>query len=132
MGELKMAPEEQRRIIRFLFVGILNTAFGYAVFVLLVVAGLSSAFALLLTTVIGVCFNFFTTGQVVFQNRQFRVLPRFVGAYAFTYVFNLGLLKSFESLGPGPILAQALSLPPTVLLSFVILKTFVFRSGLRQ
>lgn len=113
--------------LRFLVVGAINTAVGYALFAVFVLAGLDSGLALLLATVLGVLFNFFTTGRLVFDNRKASALPRFVAVYAVSYCFNLALLKGFESMGLHPIAAQAVCLAPVVALTFVLLRKFVFQ-----
>ena len=116
------------QFVRFLFVGALNTLFGYAVFAGLILAGLSSTPALVITYVVGVLFNFVTTGRLVFgKNRG--SLARFIGAYVVIYFFNLGLLKLAESAGAGPLLAQALCLPVVAVFSFLLFKFQVFREG---
>ena len=120
-------PAERRRIARFLAVGIGNTLFGYALFALLVTAGLDSALALLGATVAGVMFNFFTTGRLVFASRDHRLLPRFVLAYGASYLFNLLLLKGLEAIGVATLVAQLACLPPTVIVSYLLLNRFVFR-----
>src|SRR4051812_1092370 len=99
-------PAERRRFVRFLLVGMVNTAFGYGVFAVLLLAGLPSALALLLATVIGVVFNFFTTGRMVFESNDRRRLPRFVLAYVVTYSANLALLKLLEAGGVPSLAAQ--------------------------
>jgi putative flippase GtrA len=53
--------------VRFLAVGLGNTVFGYAVFALLVLAGVAPMPALVLTYVAGIVFNFFTTRRFVFR-----------------------------------------------------------------
>ena len=117
---------KSRRFVRFLAVGVLNTAFGYGVFALLVIAGLNSGLALAIATMAGVFFNYFTTGRFVFANRGHALLPRFALAYAFSYGINLGLLKLFEHAGLPSLAAQAICLPLIVVLSFVLLRLFVF------
>jgi putative flippase GtrA len=52
--------------VRFLAVGVLNTAFGYAFFALLVWAGLWYPAAAAASTIGGIVFNFNTTGRLVF------------------------------------------------------------------
>ncbi|HET9651933.1 MAG TPA: GtrA family protein, partial [Usitatibacter sp.] len=54
------------QFVRFLIVGGVNTLFGYAVFAGLVLAGMPPMPALVLTYVVGVLFNFFTTRRFVF------------------------------------------------------------------
>ena len=118
---------ETRRFARFLIVGTINTLFGYGVFAAVITAGLESALALALATIAGVIFNYFTTGKLVFANSGAAMLPRFIIAYVVSYAANLAMLKGLERAGFDTLIAQALCLPPTVLLSFALLRWFVFR-----
>ena len=116
------------QFVRFIAVGVLNTAFGYGCFALLMWLGLHYTAALLLATVAGVLFNFKTLGKLVFGQKQGgRRLWRFVLTYAVCYGFNLALVKLFLLLGIGAYMGGALALVPVALLSFYLNRTFVFR-----
>lgn len=115
------------QVVSFLAVGVLNTGFGYVIFAAGVLAGLSSGIALAIAMVIGVVFNFFTLGRLVFGSRDPTRLPRFVGVYALTYVVNLMLLGLWEGAGVGSLLGQLACLPVTVSLTFVLMRFLVFR-----
>ena len=115
------------QFLRFLAVGALNTLFGYSVFAGLVLAGLAPVPALVLTYVVGVTFNFFTTRRFVFATSPRASIARFVGAYVVIYLFNLGIFKLAEMAGAGPLLAQALCLPVVAVFSFFLFKFQVFR-----
>jgi len=120
---------ERNRYVRFLLIGMLNTVFGYAVFALAFYVGASPALALLIATAIGILFNFFTTGQIVFNDRGTSRLPHFVFAYCATYLINLALLKIIMLAGVNGLIAQAISLPVVAVCSFFILRRFVFTRG---
>lgn len=115
------------QFIRFLAVGLLNTLFGYGVFAGLVLAGMPPMPALVLTYVVGITFNFFTTRRFVFQRSSRSSLLRFVAAYGVIYVFNVGLYRLVEAAGAGPLLAQALCLPVVAVFSFLLFKLHVFK-----
>jgi hypothetical protein len=94
-----------RQFVRFLAVGLLNTAFGYAVFAVAILAGLGSMLSLVLAYVFGITFNFFTTGRFVFRDKRLSVFARFVAAYGVIYAFNVALFRLVEGFGraaPGP------------------------------
>ena len=114
------------QFVKFLFVGLLNTLFGYAVFAALIYAGIPAMPALVLTYVVGVLFNFVTTGRLVFS-RSSASLARFIAAYVVIYFFNLALFKTVEALGAGALVAQALCLPIVAVFSFLLFKFQVFR-----
>ena len=122
-----MAMKTTRQFVRFLAVGLLNTAFGYAIFAVFILAGVAPMPALVLTYVFGITFNFFTTGRLVFRGRHAGAFLRFVAAYGVIYVVNVGLFKLAEAAGASPLVAQALCLPVVAVFSFVIFKLHVFR-----
>jgi putative flippase GtrA len=115
--------------LRFLAVGVLNTAFGYCVFVGGVLLGLPAPAALGAAYVLGVLFNFLSTGKLVFDRLDARALPRFIGAYLLVYAVNLGALAVLVRAGLHEFTAQAIALPFMAALSFVIFRSFVFRAG---
>lgn len=117
----------QYAFLRFLVIGALNTAFGYAVFAAFILLGLAPPLALLMSTVIGVLFNFQTTGGLVFGNRDHRLLLKFIGVYVVVYLLNYGLLRFWsEQVGLGPLWGQALSIPVVVVLAFLMMRTLIF------
>ena len=77
----------QRQLWRFLCVGLLNTLFGYLCFAFFVYLGLHYALAVGLATCAGIVFNFQTTGKIVFNNTRTILIFKFIGVYAFLYVF---------------------------------------------
>ena len=50
-----------KRFMRFILIGIPNTAFGYSLYALLIFLGLRYDLAILIATILGVLFNFKTT-----------------------------------------------------------------------
>lgn len=80
------------RFIRFVFVGVLNTAFGYGVYCLMIWLGLSYWWATLVANVLGVLFNFKTIGVLVFENPNNRLFFRFASCYALGYGLNVGVI----------------------------------------
>lgn len=127
-GVAGLAPSEGwLRFVRFVLVGGVNTLFGYALFAILVLASGSHRLALLGATIVGVLFNFLTTGRLVFGNSRWRRLPLFVGVYALVFALNLGALDLLVASGVAPLLAQLLVLPVCVVISFLLNSLFVFR-----
>lgn len=97
----------QMRFIRFLAVGGLNTAFGYAVYAALVVAGVPPQHALALAFCVGVVWNFFTHARLVFGVSGWHRFPFYVAIYVAIYAVNSALLARVMALGIHPLLAQA-------------------------
>lgn len=121
-----MTPE-LRRIIRFLLVGMLNTGFGYLCYSALVLAGVSLAFSVAATTIMGLLFNFLSYGGLVFGSIQRRLLPRFMTFYVALGGLNFVLLQGLAWSGLGPLSAQALLLPVLAAIGYFCMHRFVFR-----
>src|SRR5262245_31321361 len=112
---------------RFLMIGCLNTAVGYGLFAAFILLGLPSALALLIATVIGVLFNYWSTGRLVFARRASSRLWLFVLCYAVIYVVNRSFVRR-ERMSVPALLPQALLSPPIVGLAFLLNKYLVFIS----
>lgn len=114
------------QFLRFLVVGAVNTLFGYAVFAGLVLAGMPPMPALVITYVVGVAFNFMTTGKYVFGGARREAFLRFVAAYVVIYLFNVALFQAFTWVGASPLVAQALCVPIVAVFSFAVFRFRVF------
>lgn len=119
----------EMQFVRFLVIGLLNTLFGYGCFVLLLYLGLHYALALLIATVIGILFNFITTGRLVFRSGANHLLLRFVGVYLAVYTVNVAGLKALSQLGWSGYMSGAVLLLPVAALSYFLNKKFVFVHG---
>lgn len=120
------AEQGAGRFLLFLLVGVLNTAFGYGCFALLVWLGVHYSAAALISTVLDVLFNFRTIGRLVFRSRENRLLWRFVGVYGVVYVGNLLGLRLGLLVGLDPYLSGAILLLPLALSSYYLQSRFVF------
>lgn len=116
-----------RRFVHFLLVGALNTAFGYGVFVACLWLGMHYAIAGAASTVLGVLFNFKSTGNLVFGSTGNRRLPHFVGVYAIIYLVNVLALGVMLQLGIPEWLGGLILLLPSAILSYVLNRQFVFQ-----
>lgn len=116
------------KFVKFLFVGVINTLFGYTIFTLLIFLKLDYRFALLIATIFGVLFNFKTIGILVFETRSNRLIIRFFAVYLSIYLLNIGSLQITNFLGINVLLAQAILLLPLAIVSYFLNKRFVFNS----
>ena len=116
----------QVKLLRFLLVGLLNAAFGYGCFAGFLYLGLHYSAALLLATVLGVAFNFKSTGALVFGSKNNKLIFRFVAGYGVVYGANVAGIAALKLLGVDPYLAGMALIVPMALLSFVINNRFVF------
>jgi putative flippase GtrA len=115
------------RFLRFLVVGGVNTVFGYLVYAGFILLNLHYSLAALYSTIIGVIFNFFTTGRIVFDNHQPGLILKFFIVYAVYYLLNLGVLKLLTSQGFSSLISGAIAALPMALVSYTLTRTFVFR-----
>lgn len=107
--------------LKFLAVGVLNTAFGYLAYSLLVLAGLGPQPALALAFALGICWNYMTHARLVFAARGLSRLPPYVAAYLVLYVLNAAGLAGLLRLGVGPLTAQAILVLPAACIAFVLI-----------
>lgn len=114
------------KLIRFFLVSGLNTIFGYGLFALLLLLGVSYPVALFISTIAGILFNFKTIGIIVFKNHNNLLLFRFFGVYGITYLLNLGGLALFKYFGINVYAGQAILLLPVGLFAFYLNRKFVF------
>jgi putative flippase GtrA len=108
------------RFVKFLFVGVLNTAFGYAVYAVLILIGLAPQPSLAIASFIGVLWNFGIHKRLVFDTQGYRRLPHYILGYCFVYAINATALAVALRAGLHPLMAQALLILPMALLAFVV------------
>ena len=120
----------RNKFIRFVLVGGINTLFGIGVYTLMVYIGTPYIWAALISHVLGVLFNFATTGHLVFENNDKKLIFKFVIGYVFVYIINISFNTSCQRLfGWNDYIAGICSAIPTALCSFMILKYFVFKTN---
>lgn len=113
--------------IRFVIVGIVNTAFGVGLYCLFIYFGISYRLSVLFSTVLGVLFNFKTIGIFVFKNKDNRLLFRFIASYVIVYFVNIGVIYLFLRLTSlGDYLGGIMATPIVAIISFFLQKRFVF------
>lgn len=116
-------------LVRFLAAGAVNSLFGYGLFALLYYLGIHYALALLIATVIGVLFNFKTTGYLVFRSNDNSLIFRFAASYAVVYAVNVSCLKILSLIGIDMYYGGAVLILPMAVLAYIINKKFVFKNG---
>lgn len=117
---------EYRRFITFLLVGGVNTLVGYGIFAALILLGLPTSLAVIVGTVLGVLFNFASTGSIVFKSRSGRGLPRFIGVYVAQTALGIIGLRLLEEVGVPTLIAGAIMLPPLAVFTYFALRRFVY------
>ncbi len=110
--------------VRFGLVGLLNAAFGYLIFTLLLWAGIWPGVALAAAAMAGTAFNFQTSRRLVFRSSGH--VARFVLVYAVVLALNWTALRVLRTFGLPDLESQAILTMPIAVLSFLCQRRFVF------
>jgi putative flippase GtrA len=116
----------RKRFLRFVVVGIGNTVVGYTLFALIYLVAGSYISAVWLATIVGVIFNFFTSGRFVFDGRSPARLFPFALVYAVICVLNTIHIRLLTGFGVPPLAAQLLFIPFMIPLSYFANARYVF------
>ncbi len=115
------------KFFKFLFVGFMNTIVSYILYAFFVTIGLIPNIALFCQYILGILWNFKTTGSIVFKNKDNGLLFKFILCYVFTFFVN-SVCLNFLTKYLNDYISQAILVLPVAMLSFVILKFFVFKN----
>ena len=113
--------ETFRQIVRFILIGLVNTAFGFGAYTVLVLLGVSPQPALAVAFVMVVIWNYWTHGRFVFQSNGIRKLPFYALCYLGVYGFNSLSLEFALSHDIGPIISQAMITPFAATMSYFLI-----------
>lgn len=117
----KLLVPRKKSFMRFAMVGVLNTAFGYALFTILNLSGLPPQVALVISFSGGVLWNFMTHARLVFDTKGLGRLPFYFLSYLAVYAFNALSLEVLLSVGFQPIIAQGMIALPAAILAFILI-----------
>lgn len=126
-----MGAWRNKRITKFLGVGVLNTLFGYGIYAGLVFIGIPLLAALFAATVLGVIFNYFSFGRMVFKAKGgWFVFGKFIVAYTIVYLMNAVFLSILTEGGYlNAYFAQAVCILPSVATSWLLMNRWVYENG---
>ena len=116
---------------RFLVAGIINSLFGFTLGILLLsILPFHFTLTIFLSTVLSVCFNYFTSSTYVFKKiNSKKTITRYFLVYLLTYLINMIfisiLIKQFSM---SDILAFALCSPAIIVLTYLLQKNVVFQN----
>ena len=120
----------ERKFVKFLFVGFMNTVFSYIIYAICVTILSRPTLSLAVSYVIGILFNFQTTGRIVFKNSDNKLIVKFFLCYITTFFINRYLLDALVvDFHVDKYLSQAILVFPIAMLSFLLLKNFVFKEN---
>ena len=124
---LSISSLGQKQVLRFIFIGMINTLFGYMIFSLFIFIHFTSSLAIIGASIIGIIFNFNTLGRYVFHKPNKHLIFKFISAYFILTIFNITLQKSLHLMISSDYLSGFFSIVITAVLSFLINKHFVFK-----
>ena len=113
--------------LKFILVGLINTTFGYGLYLGCLHIGLNYMIAALISTILGIIFNFFTTGRLVFKSNDNSLIFRFLFVYFIIYLFTIFGLTLLNSFKVSYEIAGAIMIPPNAILAFYLNKRMVFK-----
>lgn len=117
----------ERKFVKYLFVGFMNTVFSYVIYAICVTILSRPTLSLAVSYVIGILFNFQTTGRIVFKNKNNMLIFKFFLSYLTTFFINRYFLDMLVStFHVDKYLSQAILVFPIAMISFMLLKHFVF------
>lgn len=120
----------ERKELRFLFVGGINTAVGYGAYALCVFFGLHYSFAQLISAIIGIVNSYVWNKYFTFRKKGKSAIEivRFIAVYAVSYAVNLGLLfVLIDKLNMSEYLAGVFGLIVITLISYIGHNKFSFK-----
>ncbi|MFZ1806600.1 MAG: GtrA family protein [Cyclobacteriaceae bacterium] len=121
------------QFVRFLLVGGINTAFGYIMFALFIFLTGNDVATIILANIVGILFNFKTYGNIVFNSTDNHKIYKFIAVYSVLMVAQILALKGLSLSGiTNRYISGAILTPPMALLSFFMLRLFVFKVEVQE
>ena len=117
------------RLMKFVVVGVLNTAFSFSIYSLLLYLGLGYFSAYCISVILGLLFSFKTHGRFVFNNPDRRLLPRYAACWVAVFIANLSMIALLVHIGINAYWSGAVALAPSIAFSYLLQRFLVFRGG---
>ncbi len=126
LDALKKNYEIKRQFISFLFVGVINTLFGYGVYALFIYLNVNYFFSSLISLFFGIMFNFLTIGKFVFRKLNFKKINKFICFYLFLYILYISFIKIFSLWQSNLYICGILAVIFISIISFIVNKYLIF------
>lgn len=119
---MKLNKALQKQFLVFLCVGVMNTIFGYSIFAFFIFLNTPYYLALLFSALLGLIFNFITTGRIVFKNKRFSAFYKFITISILLYFIHILLIKIINRNINNFYISGLLTMSLTAILSFYLNK----------
>lgn len=119
------------RFLRFIAVGVVNTAAGYGFYAAYLFLGIPYLIAGTMSFICGICFNYVVTRRFVFDKvTQKHTFVYYLITYGFLYFYSLAMLWFLvDVIELSAYMAGLVSLSISAVVAFVLMRTLVFRQG---
>ena len=115
------------QFIKFIIVGVLNTIVGYGIYWAMLQLDFNFTIAALVSTLIGIIFNFFTMGRLVFNSENNVLFYKFVFVVIFLYLISIAGISFIHNFDISYEIAGAIIIIPRAILSYILNKNVVFK-----
>ena len=112
---------------KFIIVGVLNTIVGYGIYWAMLQLDFNFTIAALVSTLIGIIFNFFTMGRLVFNSENNVLFYKFVFVVIFLYLISIAGISFMHNFDISYEIAGAIIIIPRAILSYILNKNVVFK-----
>lgn len=96
---------------------------------MLVYLNVHYSIAMLVSNILGILFNYKTTGKLVFENNSNKLLIKFFFVNIIIYLLSLGVLKILFLIGVDKYSGAIIIAAPMAIISFFLNKHYVFTTG---
>jgi len=118
-------------LIKFIYIGIINTLFYYLLYCLLIWMGFNYIISVIGANSVGILFSFKTFGKYVFNNEDIRLIFRFLLVYGWNILLNLIIIKIFSGLINSLYVSGFIATIIVALNSFFLNKFYVYEKKKR-
>ena len=120
-----------KALIKFIYIGIINTLFYYLLYCLLIWMGFNYIISVIGANSVGILFSFKTFGKYVFNNEDIRLIFRFLLVYGWNILLNLIIIKIFSGLINSLYVSGFIATIIVALNSFFLNKFYVYEKKKR-
>jgi putative flippase GtrA len=121
----KNSPNKSQ-VFKFFVVGIVNTLFGYGVYITIISLGYHYITAIIFSNITGALFNFKSLGSIVFNDPDNSKIWKFITVYLVITLLNYLFVSILNNHGVSTWMAGLICLLPLAASSFILNKFFVF------
>jgi putative flippase GtrA len=118
------------KIFKYVGAGILNTVFGYTLYAVMIFCSVSYVYSLIISTVGGVIFNYYSFGRLVFRkNSSFVVFIKYILSYSMICAVNVILMGFImANIVASPYIAQVICIPVGIIMGWVLMNFWVYKN----